>query len=123
MAHMRAAAASTPGEVPEIPVFDVGQDFPVETVRLVGRERGHAMLDAATAGIPNIALRTADAVSRCWLKARHSPISARSTKSPPSAGAQVLTSSMSITNGDARPRPSRRQTPRPRASCACSTGT
>ena len=61
------------GELPEIPVFDVGQDFPVETLRLAGPERGHAMLDAATAGIPRIALRVADAVSRRWLEARHSP--------------------------------------------------
>jgi hypothetical protein len=60
------------GELPEIPVFEVGQDFPVETVRLAGRERGYAMLDAATAGVPSIALRAADALSRHWLKARNS---------------------------------------------------
>src|SRR5262245_22773470 len=61
------------GELPEIPVFDVGQDFPVETLRLVGRERGDVMLDTATAGVPGIALRVSDAISRRWLKARHSP--------------------------------------------------
>jgi hypothetical protein len=61
------------GELPEIPVFDVGREFPVETLRLAGPERGHAMLDAATAGVPNVALRVADAISRHWLKARHSP--------------------------------------------------
>jgi hypothetical protein len=60
-------------ELPEIPVFDVGQDFPVQTVRLAGQERGHAMLDAATAGVPSIVLQAADAISRRWLKARHSP--------------------------------------------------
>jgi hypothetical protein len=60
-------------ELPEIPVFEVGQDFPVETLRLAGRERGHAMMDAATAGVPSIALRVADGISRRWLKARNSP--------------------------------------------------
>ena len=60
-------------ELPEIPVFNVGPDFPVETVRLAGREWGHALLDAATAGVPDTALRVADAISRRWLKARHSP--------------------------------------------------
>jgi hypothetical protein len=61
------------GELPEIPVFEVGQDFPVETARLIGRERGHAMLDVVTLGVPTIALRVADAISRRWLKARDSP--------------------------------------------------
>lgn len=71
--HQVAIFAMQASELPEIPVFEVGQDFPVETLRLAGRERGHAMLDAATAGVPSIALRVADAISRRWLKARHSP--------------------------------------------------
>lgn len=72
MAHIQAAA-SRPDELPDIPVFDVGPDFPIETVHLAGAERGNALLDAATAGIPTIALRAADRVSRAWLNARHSP--------------------------------------------------
>lgn len=59
-------------ELPEIPVFEVGQHFPVETLRLAGPERGHAMMDAATAGIPSVALRVADVISRRWLKAQNS---------------------------------------------------
>ena len=31
------------------------------------------MLDAATAGVPSVALQVADIISRSWLKARHSP--------------------------------------------------
>ena len=72
MAHVQVPAASRASELPQIPVFDVGPDFPIETVRLVGEERGYAMLDAAAAGVPTIALRAADAISRSWLKARHS---------------------------------------------------
>lgn len=73
MAHTQTAVASGPGGLPEIPVFDVGPDFAVETLRLAGRERGYAMLDAATAGVPTVALRMADAVTRRWLRARRSP--------------------------------------------------
>jgi hypothetical protein len=73
MAQMDTPVASKRAELPEIPVFDVGPDFPIGTVRLAGRERGHAMLDAATAGVPALALRAADAVTRRWLKARQSP--------------------------------------------------
>lgn len=72
MARIQATAPFRPRELPHIPVFDVGPDFPVETMRLVGQERGYAMLDAATAGVPIIALRLADAISRSWLKARQS---------------------------------------------------
>ena len=49
-------------------MFDVGPDFPIQTMRLVGQERGYA----ATAGVPTIALRVADTISRSWLKARQS---------------------------------------------------
>jgi hypothetical protein len=59
-------------QLPEIPVFDVGPDFPIETARLAGRERAYAMLDAATAGVPLFALKAADAISRRWLSARPS---------------------------------------------------
>jgi hypothetical protein len=59
-------------QLPEIPVFDVGPDFPIETVRLAGQGRAYAMLDAATAGVPMFALKAADAISRRWLSARPS---------------------------------------------------
>jgi hypothetical protein len=72
MAHTHVAVASGPGQLPEIPVFDVGPDFPIATARLAGRERAYAMLDAATAGIPIVALKVADAISRRWLSARQS---------------------------------------------------
>jgi hypothetical protein len=73
MAHAQSAAGDTHDELPEIPVFDVGPDFAIETARLAGRERAYAMLDAATAGIPAFALRAADGISRRWLSARQSP--------------------------------------------------
>jgi len=72
MAQTHVAVASGPDQLPEIPVFDVGPDFAIETARLAGRERAYAMLDAATAGVPMLALRAADAISRRWLSARHS---------------------------------------------------
>jgi hypothetical protein len=71
MPHAQPAAEAR--DLPEIPVFDVGPDFAIETARLAGRERAYAMLDAATAGVPLLALRFADAVSRRWLSARQSP--------------------------------------------------
>lgn len=73
MPHAQSAAGDTRDELPEIPVFDVGPDFAIETARLAGRERAYAMLEAATAGIPTFALRAADSISRRWLSARTSP--------------------------------------------------
>lgn len=73
MAHTQVASPDRPLELPEIPVYDVGPAFPIETARLAGRERAYAMLDAATAGVPMFALRAADAISRRWLRVRQSP--------------------------------------------------
>jgi hypothetical protein len=73
MAHTQSMATRTHDELPEIPVFDVGPDFAIETARLAGRERAYAMLDAATAGVPLVALRAADAISRRWLTRQQSP--------------------------------------------------
>ncbi len=50
----------------EIPVHDVGPDFPMAT--LVREEaRAHALIDAATAHVPRRALKWLDVVSRRWL--------------------------------------------------------
>lgn len=73
MAHLQETAGQAQGNLPEIPVFDVGPNFAIETARLAGRERTYAMLDAATAGVPILALRAADGISRRWLSARRSP--------------------------------------------------
>ena len=82
-------------------MFDVGSDFPIETVRLVGRERGYAMLDAATAGVPSVALQVADIISRSWLKARHSPYLKEMDEIARLSSDRVFTSSIPTTNGDA----------------------
>jgi hypothetical protein len=71
--HAQQAAAERHEDLPEIPVFDVGPAFATETAHLAGRERAYAMLDAATAGVPMFGLRLADAISRRWLSAQHSP--------------------------------------------------
>jgi hypothetical protein len=72
MAHTLAVADGCI-DLPEIPVFDVGPFFAIETARLAGREHTYAMLDAATAGVPTFALRAADTISRRWLSAQQSP--------------------------------------------------
>jgi hypothetical protein len=59
-------------QLPEIPVFDVGANYPVELARLVG-ERGYELLAVATKGVPKPALRIADAASRRWLERNKSP--------------------------------------------------
>jgi hypothetical protein len=73
VAHAQQAGAERHEDLPEIPVFDVGPAFAIETAHLAGRERAYAMLDAATAGIPMLGLRLADAVSRRWLSRAQSP--------------------------------------------------
>lgn len=57
---------ASPGELPAIPVLDVGPDFGFETLE---RElaRAHRLLDSATRRVPRSALRTLDAISRRWL--------------------------------------------------------
>lgn len=56
----------------EIPVFDVGANYPLELARLVG-DRGYELLAAATKGVPKPALQIVDAVSRRWLERNQSP--------------------------------------------------
>lgn len=59
------ALSNAPGLV-EIPILDVGPDFPIETLR---RETGraHRLLDAATRIVPRQALASLDRISRHWL--------------------------------------------------------
>ncbi len=60
------------GELPEIPVVEVGPSFPAET--LVGSEaRANALLDGATRGVPRVALAALDRVSRRWLVRQVNP--------------------------------------------------
>lgn len=59
-------------DLPVIPVIDVGADFPLETLEIAA-PRAYDLLDEAGAGIPRVALRAADAVSRRWLAHQRSP--------------------------------------------------
>lgn len=58
------ATAST--ELPQIPVFPCGPDFPVATLAAFETE-ARALIDGATTGVPLSALRVADRISRRWL--------------------------------------------------------
>lgn len=60
------------GNLPEIPVLEVGESFPLETLERAG-ERAQALLDSATKGIPAVALRSLDTVSRRWLEKWNNP--------------------------------------------------
>ena len=53
-------------ELDAIPVLDCGPNFPLETL-IAHEAAAHALLDRATNGIPAIALRQLDKVSRHWL--------------------------------------------------------
>jgi hypothetical protein len=53
-------------ELPEIPVYDVGRDFPIELARRVG-VRGYDLLERATARTPRPVLGLLDHLSRRWL--------------------------------------------------------
>ncbi len=58
------------GALPEIPVLNVGPDWPFE---LLDREaeRTHALLKECSGRIPKLAVRLADAISRRWLERWH----------------------------------------------------
>jgi hypothetical protein len=56
----------TAAELPPIPVIDAGADFPLQTLAAEAA-RAHLLMDIATKGVPRLALRTLDAVSRRWL--------------------------------------------------------
>lgn len=50
-----------------IPVLDTGRDFPFETL-VREEERAHSLIGDATRGVPQVVLRSLDAVSRRWLE-------------------------------------------------------
>jgi len=58
--------------LPEIPVLDVGFDWPFETLEREF-ERINAMLDEGSGRVPKLAMKIADAVSRRWLERSHYP--------------------------------------------------
>lgn len=69
-AHSRTPASHvSPAALPEIPVVEVGPDFPWETL-IRQEERVHALFDVATRRIPERALRSLDAISRSWIARR-----------------------------------------------------
>lgn len=55
-----------PTNLPEIPLFQCGPDFPFATLAAFDAE-ARALIDGATAGVPLSALRVADRISRRWL--------------------------------------------------------
>ena len=58
--------------LPDIPVLDVGIDWPFETLE---REftRINAMLDEASGRVPELVMKIADVASRRWLERSHQP--------------------------------------------------
>ncbi len=65
-----AAAADAP--LPEIPLVDVGADWPLATLD-AAIDRAHALLDEGSGHVPAFALRLVDSVSRRWLARWHEP--------------------------------------------------
>jgi hypothetical protein len=58
--------------LPEIPLLDVGADWPFETLdREFGRVQ--ALLDEGSGRFPGVVVRVADGISRRWLKRWHEP--------------------------------------------------
>lgn len=73
MADGQVPTAPQPGGLQPVPVYDVGPDFTLEALHLVGYERGYAMLDDVTRYIPNFLLSGLDRISRNWLVKNQSP--------------------------------------------------
>ncbi|MFN0217228.1 MAG: hypothetical protein ACKVP4_00280 [Hyphomicrobium sp.] len=65
-AAARDDASAKSDVLPEIPVVETGQDFPLQTL-LHHKGRTHALLDIASRRYPNRALVALDRVSRAWL--------------------------------------------------------
>jgi hypothetical protein len=56
--------------LPQIPLLDVGVDWPFEVLR--GQlDRVNALLDESGGRIPELAIKVADAISRRWLERWH----------------------------------------------------
>lgn len=53
-------------DLPAIPTLNVGPEFPLETLQ-AELERAKTLMDQATGGVPRLALKIADAISRHWL--------------------------------------------------------
>ena len=66
MAPVGAGPERAAQPLPEIPVLNVGADWPYE---VLDREldRVHALLTESSGRIPQLAVRLADAISRRWL--------------------------------------------------------
>ncbi|MFZ1416130.1 MAG: hypothetical protein WAS73_16360 [Defluviicoccus sp.] len=58
--------------LPEIPLLQVGADWPFETL-VHAFERANALLDEGSRRFPGFAIRAADALSRRWLERWHEP--------------------------------------------------
>ena len=58
--------------LPEIPLLDVGADWPTATLE-AQLGRAHALLNESGARFPRLALGIADALSRRWLARWHEP--------------------------------------------------
>ena len=58
--------------LPEIPLLDVGADWPTATLE-AQLDRAHALLNESGARFPRLALGIADALSRRWLARWHEP--------------------------------------------------
>src|SRR5512132_3186997 len=86
---------------PEIPLLDVGADWPTATLE-AQLDRAHALLDEGGAPFPRFALGIADALSRRWLARWHEPYLTEIDRISRSSADPAPTSSTSATNGDAR---------------------
>jgi hypothetical protein len=58
--------------LPQIPLYDVGSNFPLEIAQRVG-DRGYDLLREATSGVPRGAIWALDRFSRWWLVRNSSP--------------------------------------------------
>jgi hypothetical protein len=67
-----------PTLLPQIPIYDVGPNFPMELALRVG-ERAYDLLAMATAHVPRPVLRLADRLARRWLVQNNSPYLAEIT--------------------------------------------
>ena len=72
------AVEIAPTLLPQIPIYDVGPNFPMELALRVG-ERAYDLLAMATAHVPRPVLRLADRLARRWLVQNNSPYLAEIT--------------------------------------------